>query len=383
MRDEVNPKFKNSEFMGLMRQLRDHEVVVEGDKMVENSGGAGAWASEFQSTVDVKGKGKAVDVGAVNAIMNMSGGSMVTGQGQLPRAMEHHIQNAQLTQQAQRLQTADPTQALEALQEENAADAYFRQENAEFANYWNEHHNGQALEHAQSAATTSQGAEWGHLQDQWEAFEATTTGIKAVEAYPFQQQNPYLAGDRSRTRHHTAHLQGPQSFYESVLEMEAAVQRDPQNARAWYELGVKQQENEREHKAIIALRRAIEIDPAHLPTWVALGVSYTNDNNRMGTYDAINQWIQRNEKYQHAVLQWRAENPERGGTSTDAEVTIMEKFNGLIQCLISIARGDTSGELDADIQIALAVLLNTNEVRICFLKHVSKFNLQIGLRESA
>jgi len=60
-------------------------------------------------------------------------------------------------------------------------------------------------------------------------------------------------------------------------------------------------------------------------------------------------------------LRWRAANPgpERG--QADAEVTIMEKFSALIQCLISLAAGNTSGEVDADIQIALAVLLNTNE----------------------
>ncbi|KAF7979849.1 hypothetical protein HWV62_40599 [Athelia sp. TMB] len=355
LRDEQNAKFKNSAFMGLMRQLRDHEVVVEGDKMVENTGGAGSsWASDFrgQSQVDVKGKGRAMDV-------DMAAGAGVAGQ--LPRAFSHHIRAA-LEAQSGPMQHAPALNALqdqnaaEASQEEDATDAYMRQENAEFAKYWDAHHHEQA-QHATSA--TAQAAEWGHLQDQWERFEATATGIKAVEAYPFQQQNPYLAGDRSRTRHHTAHLEGPQSFYESVLEMEAAVQRDPQNATAWFELGVKQQENEREQKAIIALRRAVELDPTHLPTWIALGVSYTNDNNRMGTYDAINQWVQRNEKYTNDVMRWRATNPERGGA--DGEATIMEKFNSLIQCLISMARGDMSGEVDADIQIALAVLLNTNE----------------------
>ncbi|KZP34363.1 TPR-like protein [Athelia psychrophila] len=352
VRDEQNPKFKNSAFMGLMRQLRDHEVVVDGDKMVENAGGAGAWASEFQSQsrVDVKGKGRAVDRNAMN--------------GQLPRAYEHHLQNAaqnaHSTFQVGHSSVAynQPLEALQAEgpQEESAEDAYLRQENAEFAKYWSDHQTGPAL-HATSS--TSQAAEWGHLQEQWDSFEASATGIRAVEAYPFQQQNPYLAGDRSRTRHHSAHLEGPQSFYESVLEMEAAVQRDPQNAAAWYELGVKQQENEREHKAIVALRRAVELDPTHLPTWVALGVSYTNDNNRMGTYDAINQWLQRNDKYKDAVMRWRAENPQR--RSADAEATIMEKFSGLIECLISVAREGMSGEVDADVQIALAVLLNTNE----------------------
>ncbi len=39
------------------------------------------------------------------------------------------------------------------------------------------------------------------------------------------------------------------------------MQRDMNNARAWYELGVKQQENEREDRALQALERAVELDP--------------------------------------------------------------------------------------------------------------------------
>ena len=47
-----------------MQQLRDHEVTVEGDKMVPVDGvssqGINGWASEFQASSDAKGKGKAV-----------------------------------------------------------------------------------------------------------------------------------------------------------------------------------------------------------------------------------------------------------------------------------------------------------------------------------
>ena len=53
------------------------------------------------------------------------------------------------------------------------------------------------------------------------------------------------------------------------------MQRDPANAQAWFQLGVKQQENEREGKAIQALRRALELDAAHLPSWLALAISQT------------------------------------------------------------------------------------------------------------
>lgn len=125
------------------------------------------------------------------------------------------------------------------------------------------------------------------------------------------------------------------------------------NARAWYELGVKQQENEREHKALQALKRAVELDPTHLPSWLALAISYTNDNNRQGTYDAVEEWVKRNERYKNV--------PYDAAAAT--HLTMGEKYSRLVDQLIAMARSDSSGEIDADTQIALAVLLNTNEVR--------------------
>jgi tetratricopeptide (TPR) repeat protein len=127
------------------------------------------------------------------------------------------------------------------------------------------------------------------------------------------------------------------------------------DATAWYELGVKQQENEREHKALQALERAVGLDPSHLPSWLALAISYTNASNRQGTYDAICEWVSRNEKYQEAVKQFRSQFSESNGS-------LAERYRQLIQCLITMARCDVTGDIDADIQVALAVLLNTNEV---------------------
>lgn len=156
-----------------------------------------------------------------------------------------------------------------------------------------------------------------------------------------------------------------------MLELEATVQSDPTNARAWYELGVKQQENEREQKALQALQRAVELDPAHLPAWLALSVSHTNDGNRLGTYAAIREWVERNEKYAVAVQRHRARMPEEEGPS----VATSERFAWLVQCLIAMAQSEGAGEVDADIQIALAVLLNTIEV--CFFEGV-EFVLPYG-----
>lgn len=143
-----------------------------------------------------------------------------------------------------------------------------------------------------------------------------------------------------------------------MLATEAAAQRDPTNAQRWFELGVKQQENEREQKAVQALRRALELEPSHLPSWLALAISYTNESNRRGAYYAIREWVDRNELYRPVVEQFRALNPEA------EDMVQSDRLANLVQCLIEAARSDTSGAIDADLQIALAVLLNTSEVNI-------------------
>jgi peroxin-5 len=147
------------------------------------------------------------------------------------------------------------------------------------------------------------------------------------------------------------------------MELEAAVQRDMNDASAWLALGVKQQENEREHKALQALQRATELDPSNLSAWLALAVSFTNDGNRLGTYHAIHEWVSRNDSYKASVLQFRGQNPDTPNAS------ITERYTYLTQCLIAMARSGTGGDIDADIQIALAILLNTNEVWIFTFRH--------------
>lgn len=144
---------------------------------------------------------------------------------------------------------------------------------------------------------------------------------------------------------------------QSVLEKEAAVQREPLNSTAWFELGVKQQENEREDKAIMALTRAVELDPSYSEAWLALAISQTNENNRSDAYDAIQNWIEKNDQYKAAVL----------AQPFDTTLTTPERHRDLVNRLLGMARMVPEGEVDADIQIALAVLLNTSEVSSAFL----------------
>ncbi|KAI0775691.1 TPR-like protein [Trametes elegans] len=342
---ETNPKFKNSAFLGLMRQLRDRDVILEGNDLVQRDEAAGA-----QAPADVKGKGRAVDAPTAAA-----GGFMQS-------LTQQPIADSSGGATASSEQTSRPG--------EDPNDTYFRQENEDYIALQTrirESNNIASLETASDARASQmapQEAEWGALQQDWDAFEATAAGIRPLASYQFQSNNPYLHGEASRTRHHVAHGGSSQTLYESVLELEAAAQKDPTNASRWYQLGVKQQENEREQKAVQALRRALELDPTHLPSWLALAVSHTNEGDRLGAYNAIREWVGRNERYAAAVAHFRALNPESAGA------THSEKLAGLMHCLMSIVREHAGDEIDADIQIALAVLLNTNEdyakARDCF-----------------
>ncbi|KIP04201.1 hypothetical protein PHLGIDRAFT_25719 [Phlebiopsis gigantea 11061_1 CR5-6] len=322
VRHEQNPKFQNSAFLGLMKQLRDREVVIEGNQVVPTEGTipvASSWAADFQA--DVKGKGRAVELPAPP-----------------PLSVDHHHPGGTPEQQI------GDAPAMHAAEE---IDEYLRQENDAYINYWHTAAPPQSTEAAHGTES------WDRLQRDWDRFEATATGIRPMAHYQFQANNPYLLGETSR--HHMMHAPERNTMYDSVLEMEAAAQRSPTDAHAWFQLGVKQQENEREGKAVQALRRALELEPAHLPSWLALAISHTNEGNRQGACEAIREWVGHNARYGAAVGAHRAQHPERG------DMGQADRFNDTIACLIAMARSDASGAIDADIQIALAVLMNTNE----------------------
>lgn len=226
VRDEQNPKFQNSQFMGLMKALRDREVVVEGDKMVGTTGAGAGWASEFQNQTDIKGKGRAIDrpvdgesvsgqtaeqLDSRRAYRSMTRNfsqSNIGDQSIQDRLSEMLSRGANHVALGQRLEEAQIVQ--DSTVHPDVADM-MELENAEYADYWDAHHTKPA-QHA--VPETSQSADWDRMQRQWEQFEANATGFRPVDSYQFQTNNPYLLGDRSRNRQHLMHLHGPQSFYE-------------------------------------------------------------------------------------------------------------------------------------------------------------------------
>lgn len=154
---------------------------------------------------------------------------------------------------------------------------------------------------------------------------------------------------------------------------------------------MKQQDSEREQMAIEALRRAVELDPEYVPAWLALGVSHTNESSRAKAYGAVREWVKRHPNFPQTTVGmsggFKDEVFEPG-----SETSQKGMYEGLIACLIEIARNASGSEegqgIDPDVQIALAVLLNSNEeyakATDCFLTalavrpHVS-FSLKLCL----
>lgn len=132
-----------------------------------------------------------------------------------------------------------------------------------------------------------------------------------------------------------------------MLEHEAAVQADPRNVSAWYNLGLKQQENERDESAILAFAKVLQLDPTHRPAQLALAVSYTNEGQPEAAQTSLEEWVRLAD----------------GSFEIDASATgFNDRHSALILQLVNMARATPEGQIDADVQVALGVLFNTSNV---------------------
>ncbi|KAG9048762.1 hypothetical protein FS837_012125 [Tulasnella sp. UAMH 9824] len=317
LKNERSEKFKNSSFMKLMRQVRDREMVVSGDNIVPSEGVLSPSALE-------KGKMKAIDPSS-------------STQAPLQRRKSVHF---------------DEDREVPTMMTDDFEDWADTETIPEVRAPRTKPHRVGIIE--------AQEAEWARLQEQYDEWEAMSTGFQAVgedsveerPTYQFQQNNPYL-------NQHVERNGLAQNVRESILEKEAHVQRHPLDAQAWFELGVRQQENEREGKAIVALKRALELDPTLLPAWLSLATSHTNEGSRQEALDTLQQWVINNEQYKIITAKYHlTSEPSKGF------VSMREKRETLVKCLIEMAtKASEVGVqgIDPDVQIALAVLLNTSD----------------------
>ena len=389
VRNDTSEKFQQSEFLGLMRKLRDREAEVRGADIVDANakGKAKAEGPPTQAYLDEMLRDATSNAGPTttghaqtmqhDALADLQefwqeedAAKQTRASATHPTFMGDSGDVAARMREDEALLSSKPS--VEVPQDDDFIAKEYNKWTSMGANVsgatqaWeetieNEDFVGRAWQGQQGRGQRgAQHAEWDKLQADWDEFEATTDGIYPTVAdriqqpfpyeapqYVFHDANPYMA---NMTRQHLSHTSP--SMLDNVLEQEAAVQADPTDASRWYSLGLRQQENEREKQAIAALRKALDIDPKLKDAWLALAVSYTNENDRDEALEALERWVNINDTYRgvvHAYLRSRDQSSNR--------------HRRLANVLMAMARSgvpDTGEPIDADIQMALGVLFNAS-----------------------
>jgi peroxin-5 len=335
---EANPKFKNSQFMDLMRKLRDSEVTIEGDKMVETKGKS--WASEFEGSAQTKDWTSEFVQNAGNA----TSGNMWSNEfAQKAERGWTEDWSADFNNQA----STSEAQMHELFGKGSEMDDWVQQYNKNIAHL-----------------KTAQDREWDDMQKDWERFKPEQgLGYRATnpnyDTYNFTVNNPYLMNPEAieGTSHNT--------LSDAILALEAKAQLQTNDATAWQQLGMRQQENERDDAAISALRQAVKMNPSSLESWLALAVSYTNENCRADAYDALEEWIAHNDQYNQLL------------NVTKGKMTVSDRHAYITDLFIQAARNSPGAEMDADVQVGLGVLFNMSEE---YEKAIDCFKSALGSR---
>ena len=332
---DTNPKFKNSQFMNLMRKLRDSEVAIEGDKMVETKGKS--WASEFDQKDGKDWAGEFTQHAGTSKSGNMWSSEFAQKAERGWTDEFHHEQN-------QHQLPGD--WASEFTKQSNMSPQDLQQlfgkgtETGDWVQQYN-----QNISHLKNA----QDHEWDAMQKDWDKFKPEQgLGYRATNPeyniYNFTTNNPYLLNPQAIDQAEHANLA------DSILALEAKAQLTASDAHAWKSLGLRQQENERDGAAIAALRQAVKINPNMLDAWLALAVSYTNENCRADAYDALENWMANHDHYKHLV-----KNVGRGKMNADNRHAMITNM------FLDAARSSPGEEMDADVQVGLGVLFNVSE----------------------
>ena len=186
--------------------------------------------------------------------------------------------------------------------------------------------------------------DWEELKQNWSS-KRDRANNPLFFNYKFSTENPYL----NATIPEIHQAMGSQNLVEALLAHEANVQYNVDDAEAWYKLGIKQQENEREASAISALKLAIKLKPETAQPYLAIAVSYTNESCYMDAYDALVNFLRFNSDYSHLIP------PNLPSPTTQDEL-----HNFCFDLYLKAVRENT-GSLDPDVQIGLGVILNISE----------------------
>ncbi|KAI9504206.1 hypothetical protein BX070DRAFT_223645 [Coemansia spiralis] len=373
--DSANPKFKNSEFFSFMQQLANGQATINGDQVISNNKGKQAdqssvaiaaggptWATEFEKRAD--------------DLVNREAAARSSEQ----TPQDGKIFSEEFARGLERNWVEEFEQTLDGPLKESTVSGHPQELDVKLDEPSSDYIHGEAdkgwLEQFKDniePMLNEQDREWLETQKEWETLTTLEASHRAVDPelniYRFQNNNYYESLSSDALQETIQHIkQNPESasLGDAVLALESMVTQNPQDARAWLELGLKQQENEQEQAAIAALRKAISLDPNALDAHLALAVSYTNEGYQMDAYDELHEWIARHDRYKSLVP---ASAPESMTSSETRKSYVQDLY-------IKAARISPGQDWDPDVQIALGVLFNIsseyNKAVDCFKAALSK-----------
>ncbi|KAJ3396344.1 hypothetical protein HDU92_003403 [Lobulomyces angularis] len=325
MQTSSNPKFQNSNFSLFLNKIKERQVEIEGNNIVDVD-------SATKITNDENFTSEALELPqnlANKWAQNFNGTQVKSGEWEEDFLMEQHA-------------SSSSNWATEYHESGPEYDWNSRNDNIS----WVDEFNGISLNAKDETLT------WN------EEFQNSVTRKGPSNLYPFTKNNLFL----NQSIDSLQQLSTKSHLSESILSLEALVQMEPNNAQCWYQLGMKQQENENDHLAVVSLLNALELNPKLLDAWIALAVSYANENSNEGVLESLTKWIENNDLYKN---KGNLKNRQYG---REGHEFLTKKF-------LALAR-ERPLEVDADVQVALGILFNvSNEYQKaidCFESALSK-----------
>lgn len=200
-------------------------------------------------------------------------------------------------------------------------------------------------------------------------------GFPVLGEYTYAPANPYVDhpapfAEGVRLLEHNGSLTDAALLFEVATQRDAAPQHadeiqrtDAERSRAWQRLGESQAMNEHEEKAIQALERALALDANNLGAYLSLAVSYINEGYDQAANATLLQYLH----HTHPHLAPSPEFPALRDEATNpwARLTYVRDL------FLKAARENAaSGQMDAEVQIALGVLFYSSssydQARDCF-----------------
>ncbi|KAJ1984926.1 hypothetical protein H4R34_000377 [Dimargaris verticillata] len=351
---ENDPKLRKSKFVYFMEKLRDNDFVVEGDQVVDKTkqqdwasefsqttGNQPSWTDEFEKRMDARRAEDHADGGMWSQ--------------EFAKGLEKNWAEEFETQGGGAASSTAADWAKEFAQDTDFRDIEDAFNNSQLMEEWVDEYRKNIAHLAQDPVDQ----EWDAMQKQWEKENpAVGMGYRAdrdqYHNYAFESDNPFLASDSTLPDDTTiAHM----DLGDAILALEARVQQNPQDARAWHSLGIRQQENEQDALAIASLRKAVGLGAGLTNAYIDLAVSYTNENCRLDAYDALESWISSHSKYQSLL-----------GTSATGKPPLQQqkdphqRHQYIENLYLQAVRQNPQPEtMDPDVQVALGVLSHVVE----------------------